>query len=150
MTSRQVNPDTAFKTIHYPSFPSMWRRQSRCFLFNTTFQSGMTRKILQCIARLIILPLKSTTVFTWTMQLVRFCQHPVLHMCGQAVRQKLTFLTFKKIPANFGEKEKSYSFTLPCSQKSSYIQTDYVKKSCSINNPNPHTIGITVLMEEAE
>lgn len=84
------------------------------------------------------------------MQFVGFCQHPVLHMCGQAVRQKLTFLTFKKIPANFGEKEKSYSFTLPCSQKSSYIQTDYVKKSCSINNPNPHTIGITVLMEEAE
>lgn len=60
-----------------------------------------------------------------------FCQH----MCDQAVRQNLTLLTLKKIRAIFGEKEKSYSFTLPCSQKSPYIQRDNILKIYYINSP---------------
>lgn len=149
MTLTQVDPDIAFKTTHYPSFPSTFLHCEEgnpgASLLNTNFQSGVTRKISQYITRLTILPLKSTRVFTWMMQFMVFCQH----MCSQAVRQKLTVLTFKKICAKFGEKQKSYSFTLPCSQKSSYIQTDYIWKLYSINHPNLHTIGSTVLVEKA-
>lgn len=111
--------------------------------FNTNFQSGVTRKISQDSPFWHWNP----PVFTWMMQFMMFCQH----MCDHAVRQNLTLLTLKKIRAIFGEKEKSYSFTLPCSQKSPYIQRDYILKIYYINSPlgllslwrkpNRHSIG---------